>query len=90
MTPPAFHLRVLPLENLDSLVNLTEVLGGRSLIPPYFFGNTTPGEYMGESWLVFKEILKRRETMPIKLINTIEAKMKEIKEGFKAAGQDID
>ena len=55
-----------------------------------FFGNTTPGEYMGESWLVFKEILKKREKLPIALIKIVEAKMKEIKEGFKVAGQEIE
>ena len=55
-----------------------------------FFGNTTPGEYMGESWLVFKEILKKKDKLPTSMTNLVEAKMKEIKEGFKAAGQEIE
>jgi hypothetical protein len=55
-----------------------------------FFGNTTPGEYMGESWLVFKKILNKTENLPTGLIEVVRAKMKEIEEGFKAAGQTIE
>ncbi len=51
-----------------------------------FFGNTTPGEYMGESWLVFKEILKKREKLPDSMTKIVESKIKEIKEGLQGCG----